>query len=158
MKNTDYAPTSNGLSLSKPSHLENQLDTSPSPIVSPRNETCSKNNAFLDSKLYLAGSVLLCLLYFTVVFAGMLIIHKEYEWEEPFRSTRNENNSDMIDRPYDIVEAIVLGVMILELTMKVTLASLKRIKVRNISFFKKVTLLCYRPPKCLSEMSAWIVC
>ena len=69
------------------------------------------------------------------VFVGLLLIYKEYRDDGPYGLKRNEDNYELTDRPYDIVEIILLGIIILENFVKMTFIFKDKIMV----IFQKIS-------------------
>lgn len=71
--------------------------------------------------------VLLGLFYFFDVFIGMFMLYREYTVEGAFQYEFNENNYTLSDRPYDIIELILLAIILSDAILKTIFSS------RNLS-------------------------
>lgn len=60
----------------------------------------------------------LSLFYFFDVFIGMFMLFREYERDGPYQYEQNEKNYSLTDRPYDIIELILLIIIVLEFIVK----------------------------------------
>ena len=73
---------------------------------------------FLENKLYFILAVIIGLFYFLDVFVGMFMIYHEYSMDGATIFENNERNYGMKERPYDVIEVILLGLMVIEDVVK----------------------------------------
>lgn len=76
-----------------------------------------------ENRGYIAIEIILSLFYFANVFIGMLLLYSEYEKEGPYQYHLNEEHYTLMDRSYDIIEVILLGLILLDTLFKVVFAS-----------------------------------
>eukprot|EP00347_Sterkiella_histriomuscorum_P012408 403368693 len=81
------------------------------------NKTENGKNLF-DHRGYISFIAVLSLFYFFDVFIGMLMLHREYEKDGAFQFERNERNYSLTDRPYDLIELILLIIIVIEIIGK----------------------------------------
>ena len=93
------------------------------------------SQSFLESKLYFIVAVIIGLFYFLDVFVGMFMIYREYSNDGYFIFENNERNYGLEHRPYDVIEVILLGVMLIEGVVKLAFTTRYTRKVRACFHF-----------------------
>ncbi len=81
----------------------------------------------MEKKAYIFLHFILSLFYFLNVFIGMFLLYSEYEDKGSLGFYISEKDYSLGDRNYDIIEIALLGVMVLDCTLKaVMIKSVRR--------------------------------
>ena len=93
---------------------------------------------FIERKVYIFLHFIISLLYFLNVFIGMFLLDAEYDDKGSLGFYMAEQNYTLKDRTYDIIEVALLGLIVLDCTLKAVMIKNVRQEstVRLISFEK----------------------
>ena len=83
-----------------------------------KKQKISGGKNIFENRAYISTFVLLGLFYFFDVFIGMFMLYREYEQDGPIKYLYNENHYSLTDRPYDIIELILLAILLTEIIAK----------------------------------------
>jgi uncharacterized protein YxeA len=67
--------------------------------------------------------IFLSLFYFLIVFIGLFIVHNKYTDDRDYFIELSDDNSGIVNRSYIIIEIVVLGIIIMEIIVKLACAT-----------------------------------
>ena len=77
----------------------------------------------MEHRAYTIAFISFGLFYFLDVFIGMLLLNTDYASMGPFAFDLIETNYGLIERPYDVIEVVLLAIMIVENVVKIGYSS-----------------------------------
>lgn len=102
----------------------NRIDISPVMLEdegsssSRTRQSVEEKKSLFENRGYITTIVVLGLFYFFDVFIGMFMLYREYSNEGAYQYEQNESNYKFTDRPYDIIELILLGLILIDAIVK----------------------------------------
>jgi hypothetical protein len=97
------------------------------------------HRSFLDNKVYFIISVSFGLFYFLDVFVGMFMLQREYTFNEGKYFDSRSRQNELLTRPYDIIEIVLLAIFVIEDIIKLAFTS--RLTKRGVSYFFNLLMI-----------------